>query len=316
MLNAINVSMEVIARASAYLLNLHQPTLLPTLTAPTAQPTSPTATTNNNNTAGVKPQKPKLIHYWPSQDQTRADQTGPPPDYPFVATNHDFFIALDQDYPHMGLPQQQMIRPPSQLVLFNSLGFGREEVVCVFVPGVGTEQTQTLQVESPSEPSEAGGDKQWARVDMQQLQPVIEVKDGVLTMASDRQKVFLNSTFLNCTCLKPHITQLCFLATLPPMGFRRYRLAYTATAKGKGDQEVKVFYRGSVEVGTARATNINSKMATHLITLANEHVSVDIHPKTGYIQQWSSPLGSTPLKLDLSFVLYGEPAPLLSTLNK
>jgi len=139
MLHAINTRIEVIARASAYLLHLDSPSTI------------------------YPPRSAKNIS---------------------IA---DLVLTLDENYSQVGLSTKRVLKATSQLLLFNSLGSKRSEVVCVLVPATDNSQ-QAIEVQAIEE---SDGDGSWSRVKEQQLQPVVEVDGSALSIASDKQKVCL-----------------------------------------------------------------------------------------------------------------------------
>ncbi|KAH7705814.1 glycosyl hydrolase family 38 protein, partial [Aphelenchoides avenae] len=164
------------------------------------------------------------------------------------------------------VPEKAVVKPGSTIVLFNSLARQREEVVCVHVTAA------QVAVQS------VNADGQKEEID-QQIAPVITLKDDKI--ASEKDKY-----------------ELCFMASIPAMGFRKYSLVETPELDR--DVLVDIFTEGDVEIEHSKVAKIDKDPE-----VSNSFLTANFDGKTGLLKSIKTSGVRDQQQVKLSFVKYG-----------
>uniref|UniRef100_A0A1I7S5U6 Alpha-mannosidase n=1 Tax=Bursaphelenchus xylophilus TaxID=6326 RepID=A0A1I7S5U6_BURXY len=161
------------------------------------------------------------------------------------------------------LPKHKPIEPVSTILIQNSLGFERNEVHCIAV------KSPKIKIRK-SESSE---------VPKQQIQPIIIVKDGKITIEKDQ-------------------LELCFVANIPALGISRYELV-------QGEDNANfVKIQASEGVETSNFSPFEATKFDGEILLSNEKTSASFDSNTALLKS-VKPKDDISLDMNMEFVFYG-----------
>uniref|UniRef100_A0A915DEW7 Alpha-mannosidase n=1 Tax=Ditylenchus dipsaci TaxID=166011 RepID=A0A915DEW7_9BILA len=195
-------------------------------------------------------------------------------------SNEQNILRINEDHFPEKLPLQSIIQLNSTLLLFNPLAFERKEVVCILI---SKSLSKIMSFDQSGE-----DDDQMVEVKNQQVHPVFELVDGALTGWSLDEPKF----------------ELCFMAKLPAIGFRKYFLTELNADEPDPVSLINISFKGQVNMGGfTQAKRLDTK--EKLIEISNKFVTASFSSQSGYLRSMKRSSADKPTKVDLSFIVYG-----------
>ncbi|VDN53346.1 unnamed protein product [Dracunculus medinensis] len=191
----------------------------------------------------------------------KVDDTQPLKSFLTMELKPDFFVPLtftfqnNNRFSYSSLPLDGTIHSNNNIILFNSLAQVRQEVVCI---NVNSLNTIIQRVNSQN-------------IVPQQIGPVFNLTNSKLAVI-------------------PGIFELCFLATVPALGFERYHLIIT---EEKNRRAVIMSVNNAVNLSGFNVSIIKEKQ----FTLNNEYFTATFDSSTGYLMPHPAVLGTFQLTI-------------------
>uniref|UniRef100_A0A914XSF4 Alpha-mannosidase n=1 Tax=Panagrolaimus superbus TaxID=310955 RepID=A0A914XSF4_9BILA len=172
-------------------------------------------------------------------------------------------LKVDEEHSVDQLPTKSVVEDGGTVVIQNSLGYDRSEVVCIYVS---------------SFKSSIACDESESHIP-QQIAPVITVPSGSQKFVMDKDKF-----------------ELCFVATIPPFGFTKYKVFEAESASSVAKVESSTLMESS---------DFEAKIFSgSTLELTNEKLTAKFNARNGFLESYKLLDGSeTPV--EMSFVHYG-----------